>query len=284
MRTKFILFTIITSLFLAISCSSDDDTDDGGEAPVQPAYETMALDFSTFVDNGKSTYMKSTDEVQTAWNFGVAYTTVLVWNSILYTSLAVPVVAYQYSFTHVPVYLGDKTWEWSYTLDGSYADFSAKLTGQKRTDDIKWEMRVSYTGANAYEDFLWFEGTSKIDGSEGDWILYHSPVYPEQVLTIDWEAKGDVINNVLYTYVRSQDNNRDPEPFNGSTLEYGVNDAADFYYYNIDYYSEQAGEFVVVNIELNKPDYSGRIKSTNWLGGDTDWHCWDANYQDIDCN
>jgi len=25
------------------------------------------------------------------------------------------------------------------------------------------------------------------------------------------------------------------------------------------------------------------VLSTNWPGGNTDWHCWDSNFQDTDC-
>jgi hypothetical protein len=281
MKTNFSLYLIIAILFLTTNCTKDRN--EVGEAPDLPALETMALDFSTFTDNEKSGSVKSTAVVQPSINFGVAYLTVSVWNSLLFTNLVIPVVAYEYSFSSLPEYVGDNKWEWSYTLGGEYSSFSAILTGEKRTEDIKWEMRVSNAGTNAFSNFLWFEGTSKIDGSEGQWILYHSPAFPEKVVTIDWEASGDVINNVKYTYVREQDNDRNADSFNSSTLEYGVDDDADFYYFDIYYYNEQESKFVDVNIELNKSDHSGRIKSTNWPGGNTDWHCWDSNFQNTDC-
>lgn len=145
-------------------------------------------------------------------------------------------------------------------------------------------MRISHTGLASFEDFLWFEGTSAKDVSQGTWTLYHSVNFPEEVLTIDWEATGEEINNVVYTYVRELNNDRQPEPFNGSELEYGINEMEDYYYYNIDYYDYFALDFVQVNIEMNRSDYSGRIKSTNWAGGDTDWHCWDADFMDVDCS
>jgi len=281
MKTKISLYLIITILVLTTNCTKDEG--EGGEAPDLPALESMALDFSTFIDNEKSSSIKSTAEVQSAMNFGVAYITVLVWNSLLYTNLVIPVVAYEYSFAGLPAYVGDNKWEWSYTLGGEYSSYSAKLTGEKRTEDIKWEMRISNAATNGFSDFLWFEGTSAIDISEGQWILYHSPEFPEEVVTIDWEASGDVINNVKYSYVRELDNDRNADSFNGSTLEYGVDDDAGLYYYDIYYYNEQESKFVDVNIELNKSDYSGRIKSTNWFGGNTDWHCWDSNFHNTDC-
>jgi hypothetical protein len=157
MKTKISLYLIIAILFLTTNCTKDEN--EVGETPDLPALESMALDFSTFIDNEKSGSMKSTAEVQSAMNFGVAYITVLVWNSLLYTNLVIRVVAYEYSFASLPEYVGDNKWEWSYALGGEYSSYSAKLTGEKRTENIKWEMRISNAATNEYSDFLWFEGT-----------------------------------------------------------------------------------------------------------------------------
>ncbi len=283
MKSKISIFFLLTLLsgFVLVNCTKDEDE---GDAPALPPVESLALDLTVFTDNGESGLKKGAAEIESSWNFGIAYLTVAVWNTLLFKTLAIPVVAFEYSFTNMPTRINDNTWEWAYTLGDDYTNYSAKLTAEVRSNDIKWEMRISHTGIASFEDFLWFEGISAKDVSEGTWTLYHSLNFQEEVLTIDWEATGEEINNVVYTYVRELNNDREPEPFNGSELEYGIDEAMDNYYYNIDYYDAFASKFVLVNIEMNRSDYSGRIKSTNWAGGNTDWHCWDADFMDVDCN
>ena len=45
------------------------------------------------------------------------------------------------------------------------ATYTARLTGEIRTDDIQWEMYITRTGINAYAEFKWYEGTSDLDGN-----------------------------------------------------------------------------------------------------------------------
>ena len=64
-----------------------------------------------------------------------------------------------------PGYLDNKTWEWSYDFNIIGATYKARLTGQIRTTDVKWEMNISKNGIGAFDEILWYEGISKLDGT-----------------------------------------------------------------------------------------------------------------------
>lgn len=51
-------------------------------------------------------------------------------------------------------------------------------------------MNISKSGIGAFDEILWYEGTSKLDGTSGQWILNHSQAFPEPMLQIDWTKAG----------------------------------------------------------------------------------------------
>ncbi|MGQ1787007.1 MULTISPECIES: hypothetical protein [unclassified Saccharicrinis] len=278
---KFISILAIAALLIATACSDDENKED--TAPILPPEESLIPDFSAFTDNPAMAEQLKSSNAEFISNYNVARINVLVWNTYINIILAVPVAAYRHSFTQSPVYLGNKKWQWSYSLGGFFSDYSARLTGEIRTSDIKWEMRVSYSGAEPYNDFLWFEGTSDLDGSGGSWAMNHSYDFNEPMLTLDWEATDDLINDTRITYVRELDNDRETELGYGSYLGYGVNSTDNVYFYNVHVYDDNTQQFEDLNIEMNRTDLSGRIKATNWINNKTGWHCWDSNFDDVDC-
>lgn len=277
---QFIAYLTVATMLLTTACSDDPSSN---SAPDLPPIESLAINFSAFTDN----YSTSPEQIEglsaseSYGSFATAYLTVAIWNTLLYQTLIVPVIAYEYAFTQTPVKIDDNTWQWSYTLGGNYTDYSAILTAEVLDSSVEWEMKITCNGTNAYAEFLWFEGSSQTDGSAGSWTLNHSYEFQEPVITLDWEASGGEINNTVYQFVRELDDNRDTNPFYGSTLEYGINEESNIYYYYIYYYNEYVEDFVDVDIEMDMDDSSGRIKSTNW---DSEWHCWDNTFQDIDCD
>ena len=76
------------------------------------------------------------------------------------------------------------------------------LLGTLEADQVKWEMYITKTGIEPFDEFLWFEGTSKIDGKSGQWILYHSAAFPEKTVQIDWKKEAEEVGEIKYTYVR----------------------------------------------------------------------------------
>ena len=121
--------------------------------------------------------------------------------------------------------------------------YNAKLTGQITESNIIWKMYITKEGTGGYTDFLWFEGTSKPDGSQGQWKLYESQQNPVEILTIDWTASGDNIGKVKYTYTKAGNE------FATSYIEYGLTSNTLNAYYTIHYYNTSYEQFFDMNVE-----------------------------------
>jgi hypothetical protein len=135
-------------------------------------------------------------------------------------------------------------------------------------------MYVAREGTDAFPEFKWFEGTSKADGSGGQWLLSESNINQSPILQIDWTKSGTAIGTVKYTWLKSGSSN-------GANIEYGLKNSTFNAYFAIKYYSTNLGRFSDVDIEWNTSTKNGRIKSTDYADGE--WQCWDSNYKDSIC-
>ncbi len=269
---KYLIFALLAILPVALQ----DCKKDKGEPPVLPPAESMSIDFSNFQAGKKSEVAISIPKgTQTSnWEFsaGVA----LVWESILTTTLAVPVASFKLAVNQKPAYVDNKTWQWSYDATVLGVSYKARLTGQITSSNVVWKMYITRQGAGGYEDFLWFEGTSALDGKSGQWILYRSNADPVSILQIDWTVEGTAIGSVKYTYteVGSQ--------FKDSFIEYGLTSATLNAYYTIHYYSAVYLDFYDLNVEWSSSLHNGRVKCLQFFGN-SDWYCWDGNYLNVTC-
>ena len=272
---KIIYFLFAFAILFPVFTGCDED--DTEKAPVLPPYESMVIDFSSFSGDAKSI-----SDIKTTTNFFLAATTVYFWNATLVSVLSVPVAAFYSSFNHTPVYLGNKKWQWTYAVNGFAGEYTARLTGEVQSDDIKWEMYISKTGIGAFAEFKWFEGTSSADRNTGQWTLYHSYQYQEEVLVIDWLRISGELSQITYTYVRELNNDRVTDDFNGSFLTYGLQEGNYNAYYHTHAYVNSISEFADTYIEWNTTEYYGHIKAS-YIYQDDIWHCWDNLGNDIDC-
>jgi hypothetical protein len=254
-----------------------------GDPPVLPSVETMKIDFSNFTDAGKSAIIDLSSKGVENANWALAATVAGVWNSILIINLAIPVAAFNLAVNEKPVYLADKKWEWRYSLNVVGATYNARLTGQISENDVKWEMYLEREGIGGFGEFLWFDGSSGLDGKSGQWILNHSSQFPEPMLQIDWTWDGEKIGSVRYEYIRDLKDNRTADPFKESYIEYGLtSDPLDAYYDVHFYESAIIGDFVDVNIKWNTTGHNGSVKAPYFFQ-DNEWHCWDGNGNDASC-
>lgn len=274
MKTKIIILTVLC-IGVAILSSCETESKD---APEIPPYETMNVDFSKFDNSMKSS--QTADLLLT--NYQNASITVGVWNLILTVNLAVPVMSFYHSFSKTPVFLGDAKWQWKYDVKVLGATYQARMTGQVRSEDVKWEMYLSREGIEGFSEFLWYEGTSSLDNKSGQWNLYHSNVYPERYLQIDWEKPGVDVAQVTYKYVRQKNNEGQTDTFNGSYLTYGKQSGDLDLYYNVHAYDNYKNKFLDTEIEWSSTEYNGHIKAEH-IYSDTDWHCWDSEGANVDC-
>ncbi len=274
------LLGLLFVLFVFSACEKDED--ETGTPPAIPPYETMSTDFGTFTDKTKTAETLLTDT--TKWNYALAGITAGYWNIMLTVTLAVPVASFAESFKNEAVFIGDKTWEWSYEVKGFAATYKARLTGQMRPDDIKWEMYVAKEGVGEHAEFKWFEGTSALDGNSGQWVLYHSYEVQEPVLQIDWKKSGEEIGEIKYSYIRASDNGDKKQLSKDSYIQYGLTEEGYDAFYNIHYTTRdiEAEGFLDVNIEWSTTNYNGRIKAEHYFNN-AEWHCWDNLGYDAVC-
>lgn len=261
---KLLSVTLILILFSTFfgGCKKDK-----GNPPLLPPAESMKIDFSNFDTQKKSAKAFSDLKGTENSNWEFAAVAAGTWNVIIGTTLFVPVRAFQLAIDQTPGYVSDKNWQWSYNANVAGTVYKARLTGQIRTSDVEWKMYITKEGA--FTDFLWFEGTSKLDGTGGQWTLYESNASPTALIQIDWTKSGTSIGKITYTYVK--DNS-----FKTSYIEYGLvaNPVKNLdAYYKIHYFNVK---FIDVDIEWSRSEHKGRVKSIDYLG-DSEWHYWDAN-------
>ena len=260
---KSIKIIALLSLFILISFQSCKK--DHGVAPDIPPESSFVTDFSDFDDSKNLAEM-------TAVNWGHSAFNVAVWNVIITIGLVVPVASYVEALrNHEAVYQSDNTWLWEYSFDVGSSSFTAKLYGTIKTGYIDWSMYISQAGV--YEDFLWYSGTSMLDGSSVDWILYDNPTGQNELLSIEWFKSSETTGNITYTNIVPGGNE------NGGYIKYGNDSETDLNAYYLIY---NKGLDNLTQIEWSQTNQNGRVKDEHRFG-DTNWHCWDTNYQDIDC-
>lgn len=270
--TKILIF-----LFLVASLFSCDKKDNIATAPELPPIESIVIDFDDLDP------YKSAEAGKVNWIYSA--TTVGFWSALLQGSLSIPIAAFHTAIEHQPVRIDNQTWQWKYDVDGFAinSNYTAKLIGKIESNQVKWEMYISKTGINPFDEFLWFEGTTELDGNSGQWIMYYSHEYQDKFLQIDWEKEGENVGQVKYTYVREKDNQNEDDVFYGSTLTYGLQKVGFDAYVDVHVYDQQESDFADIRIEWSVTYKTGRIKS-EYFYDDTDWHCWDNTGNDTDCN
>ncbi|NLN29759.1 MAG: hypothetical protein GX158_00750 [Bacteroidales bacterium] len=268
-----LILTLIAGLTTA--CSKENPV-----APALPPAESMTIDFSNFITEKKRAPAYDTKGIETAsWTFSAHAAS--YWNSLMVTTLPIPVIAYGQAEEHSPVYLENNTWEWKYDIQVFTATYRIRLTGRTYGQNAEWKMYVSREESSSFSEFLWLEGISKLDGSGGQWILNHCSYYNEPVIQIDWTGDGTDIQTVKYTYIRELNDSREDDPFLTSFIEYGKRSGGTYdAYYLIHYFN--GTDFLDVEVEWNTADRYGRVRCEAFFADD-EWHCWNGNYINIFC-
>ena len=258
---------------------------DKGKPPALPPYQSMEIDFSDFVADRKSFDLlnQAKDIPDPDENFTFSASVVGIWNTILVVNLAVPVTAFKLAASTNPVWIADKTWERKYNVTGIAGTWKARLVGKILSDKVEWEMFISKDGTPSYAEFVWFTGTSTLDGNSGRWVLNYSQQFQEPYLQIDWEKTGSQVGLIKYTYIRNQRDDRSPDPFKNSYIEYGQTTAAFNAYYTVHIFEPLIiQDFVDIFIEWNTTSEEGRVKAL-YKFGDNNWHCWDSEKFNKEC-
>jgi len=276
-KTLILLLSALLMAGLLTSCKKKK-----GDPPVLPIEESMIIDFSNFEIGKKSADLFYSDKGVENSNWEFAAIVAGYWRAILTGTLIVPVSAFKLAVDHTPEWIEEDTWEWNYSASVFSVIYKARLVGQIRASDVLWTMYVTREGTGGYPEFVWFEGTSALDGNSGQWILNHSYTYQEPVLQIDWTSSGNSVGTIKYTYVRTLNDNRETDTFSGSYIEYGKTSNTLDAYYSIHYYSANYLTFWDVDVEWSTVSYNGRVQCSPWFG-DSDLHCWNSQLVNVTC-
>lgn len=245
----------------------------------------MSIDFSSFSKEKSAPIATGVNGIAAddRSNVALAATIAGVWNFILGGNLVIPVASFKLAVDHTPVYLDALKWEWKYDFNVVGATYKARLTAQVIAADVKWEMYIAKEGVGAFPESLWYEGTSTLDGKSGQWILNHSQQFPEPMLQIDWEVEGTGIGNITYTYIRDKKDDRSPDLFKNSYIEYGLTDSTLNAFFNVHQNAGVENVFLDVRIEWSTTTLEGRIQSIKHFEDDL-WHCWNEVGDNVSCD
>ena len=262
------LISIYTVCF--VSCKKDK-----GNPPLLPPFESMIIDFSNFSSQSKSAVAESGIKGVNNSNWEYASKVARGWETLINSSLEVPLASLKVTSAYDPGYLSEKTWQWSYSFTASGQSYKAKLVGEIQSTEVLWKMYITKEGSGAYTDFLWFEGTSLSDASGGEWVVKESNASPVELFKINWTASGSEVSTVKYEYVKSGN-------LDGSTIMYGLTGGALNSFYEVYYYESALAKFSDVDIKWSSTTKNGSVKSADYLLGLT--YCWDSNKINVSCS
>jgi hypothetical protein len=213
-------------------------------------------------------------------NHSFAAFRVAAWNVLTAVGMAIPKASFLEAFKHSPTPLADGIWQWAYSLKVGLHTYHAKLQGQLLDGQVNWEMYLSRADGE-FTDVNWYSGSHDIAMTAGDWTLRQraDDGVLSDLIQIDWQRDPTAgTRHIRYTNVND----------NGY-IENGVTASGGFdAYFNINNTDLPA----VINIEWDKADKSGRVKSSNTVEqshfGHAEWNCWQGTadtdpYDDTAC-
>ena len=164
---SYLLILAMGSAIAFSSCSTDPD------AMQLPPAESIVIDWDLFPSQGTTKGLQG--DPLTSVNFVYSAGNVLVWSALAAVTTVVPTAAYLAALKDVtPVYQGDNTWHWNYSVPIGFKTYVARLEGS-RIDNETFSMEMYLTVAGEFEDFLWFDGIIRYDGTQATWTLNNGP-------------------------------------------------------------------------------------------------------------
>ena len=264
---------LVSALLLNVPAGCKKDK---GTPPVLPPANTMIIDFSNFEPKTKGANDDSFPKGSQISNWEFAAGAAMLWKAIIWTTLAVPVYSFDQITEKSPVYVDDNTWEWNTTATILNTTYKARLTGQIMESTVQWKMYISKEGSGSFTDFLWFSGTSDLNGTSGEWVLYESNQNPVEILRIDWSKTASEIGSVTYTFTKNGN------PLKDSYITYGLTSNTLNAYYEISYYNTSFQQVFELEVEWSTSQHNGRVRCPAHFEND-DWYCWDSNFANIEC-
>ena len=268
----FLVFGLVLLTSIVLTCSKDS-TDPQEPLPDLPPLSSFVMDFNSFPTSGGEGLAKSGSTLmQTKDNWGFAVVNVLVWNTVIFVNLAVPVAAFGAAVQNDPYKEEDGSWSWSYGFNAQNSPYTAKLNLSLHDNLAHWKMYIHSAGET--EGFLWYHGEGDLGYSHGTWTVNKNPASPVPYIGIEWNKDPQTnTGNIRYTNIEEN------SPDKGSYIEYGDLLGSRYNgYYTV--YTATNDNFTY--IEWEKTTKEGRVSDLNHFQNE-DWHCWDATLNDVEC-
>ena len=267
----FLAFGLALLVGFGLTCSKD--TTEPLETPpaLLPA-SSFIMDFGSFPGGGEALAKSGKVLLQTKANWGWAATNVLVWNTVLFVNLAVPVAAFYASFQHEPYKENDGSWSWAYGFTAQNTQYTAKLNLSLDNNLAHWKMYITKEGE--FNGFLWYEGEGDLGYSHGTWTLYKNPASPVPYIGMEWNRNPqDETGDIRYTNINDEDPNK------GSYIHYGTMAGSRYdTYYTI--YHKTLDNYTYIEWDLTTK--VGRVSDLNHFETE-EWYCWDEMLYDTEC-
>jgi len=257
---------LVVAHLLLVSCSDDPARSDPPQQPTLPPAASMTVDLSTF----NSSVPKTT--AQPGLNFINAAARVAIINATVVIVLSVPAAVFAAAASQTPTLGSDGKYHWQYTTTANGISFTANLAGSVdlSAQESVWEMRISST-AVSLNNFLWYEGRAKLNGSSGFWDFYDTaqPNTKAGVLHLDWTYASTTDATLSFEVVKAG------APEEGDTLDYivaGTNIKIILVDVSATETTEISWDRVTTAGYLIAPDHNSGAKA-----------CWDSTRADVAC-
>ncbi len=278
MKNVRFFFLIMLSLGLMTSCVKEDPIIDADDqvAPKLPPMETLLMPFAGFekADTNDLEGGSNGRSLPTYRNWFHSVSNVVVWNLVVGLNTVIPVASFAEAFNHDPVFQGNGVWLWSYAHTADGATYDVELSARFISDDeVQWDMDIAQRGG--FSKVRWYTGVIATDGSRASWTLHHRPENPQPFISIDYlAANEDGEASIRYTNIIPGSADQ------GDYIEYRENDGASDFNRAYDVY--RAATSNLLEIQWHESHENGRVKDAARFG-DSEWHCWDTGFADIDC-
>ncbi|GAB3650813.1 hypothetical protein GCM10028791_18590 [Echinicola sediminis] len=259
----------LAALVLFASCSKNEEPmAQQSEKPVMPPESSMAPDMSLFDDQESS----GSREIAVS-NWAYAALNVGVYSAILHSHLAVPVRAFKATVNTDAQFNADAgLWVWEKAFQvPSKGSFDVRLTAEVNGTDVSW---TGYVSGEGYDKYVWFTGTSKLNGEMGAWELYDGNKGNPQVwLSNSWEFDKESGKATTTFTVEKEGESK------GSSISYTVDNSMDLNRSVVINNVQLSNE---ISVDWSKEDKYGRVKSQSHFENAL-YHCWDASLQNSFC-
>ncbi len=237
------------------------------QPPELPPVGTMKAELGTVESAPQAAKDADPDAVGDYSNFANAWVRVKLLQAYGTGIVFIPAVAMGLALSQEPTHQGD-SWLWSVTVGQTTGDL--ELSGGLIAG---WD--VSFFVSNPAEgiaDFLWIEGHSNPELTEGYWLGHdvNRPASDNEVLEIAWSYTSETDRSLSYSNVNSS------SPDLGDVITYSVQGTTATLVYD-----DASDPSLIANITWDTTTGVGSIQVPYYNGGEK--ACWNASFVNAPC-